>query len=115
MVTIMELNYIEIGLNIRKYRQLCGLKQKELAKLSGVSEQHISHIENARAKLGLGTLVAIANVLRVDCNTLLGGTLTPFQDAIQNERINQLTANMNAKKLVLVAEFCGILSSYDIE
>lgn len=110
----MELDYKEIGRNICKYRQLRGLKQKELADLIDVSDQHISHIENAHTKLGLVTLVAIANVLHVDYNTLLGCTLVTAQDTVQRQKIERLTADMNTKKLELVAGFCDIMSSYDI-
>lgn len=111
----MELNYMEIGRNIRKHRQLQGLKQKELARLAGVSGQHISHIENAQTKLSLVTLVTIANLLHIDCNTLLGSTLTTSRDTIQHNRISKLTADMDMKKLGLVAEFCDMLSSYDMD
>lgn len=68
----MELDYQEIGRNIRRFRQGLGMKQKDLAELIHVSDQHISHIENAYTKLSLVTLVAISNALKVDCNTLLG-------------------------------------------
>lgn len=71
----MGLDYLEIGRNIRHYRQLRGIRQKELAEYIHVSDQHISHIENGHTKLSLVTLVAIANTLKVDCNTLLGHTL----------------------------------------
>lgn len=111
----MELNYIEIGLNIRKYRQLLNLKQKELAKLVGISKQHLSHIENARTKLSLATLVTIANVLHVDCSTLLGRSFVSSHDTILDKRIHKLTANMDTKKIALVAGFCDILSSCDID
>ena len=68
----MDLDYQEIGRNIRRFRQAKGLKQKELAELIQVSDQHVSHIENAHTQVSLPTLVAIANVLQTDCNTLLG-------------------------------------------
>ena len=71
----MDLDYLEIGQNIRHYRQKRGIRQKELAEYIHVSDQHISHIENGHTKLSLITLVAIANTLNVDCNTLLGSTL----------------------------------------
>lgn len=41
----MDLDYQEIGRNIRRFRQAKGLKQKELAELIQVSDQHVSHIE----------------------------------------------------------------------
>lgn len=56
----MEIDYAEIGRNIREHRRRCGMKQKELAELINVSDQHISHIENGYTKLSLVTLVAIA-------------------------------------------------------
>ena len=67
----MELDYLEIGRNIRHYRRLQGIRQKELAECIHVSDQHISLIENGHTKLSLVTLVSIANVLKIDCNTLV--------------------------------------------
>ena len=110
----MELDFKEIGRNVCKYRQARGLKQKEQAELVNVSDQHISHIENAHTKVSLITLVAIANVLHADCNTLLGSTLTTAQNTVQRQRIDKFTADIDTKKLGLVAEFCDMLSSYDI-
>ncbi len=69
---MLEVNYREIGRNIRKYRRAKRLKQRELAQRINVSEQHVSHIENAHTQLSLPTLLAIADALEVDCNTLLG-------------------------------------------
>lgn len=55
----MELDYKEIGRNIRHYRLEKGLKQKELAEKIHVSDQHMSHIENAATQLSLPTLIPI--------------------------------------------------------
>lgn len=41
----MELDYQEIGRNVRNYRMKKGLNQRELSELVNVSDQHISHIE----------------------------------------------------------------------
>ena len=100
------LDYAEIGRNIRKYRLNLGLKQKDL-------EQHISHIENGYTKLSLPALVAIANALSVDCNTLLGTTLTGAQKEIMNQELKKLTSEMDAKKLRFCVEFCRLLKDYD--
>lgn len=51
----MELDYQEIGRNVRRYRLSKGLKQKQLAELIQVSDQHISHIENAHTQVSLPT------------------------------------------------------------
>lgn len=110
----MELDYLEIGRNIRYYRQLRGIRQKELAEHIHVSDQHISHIENGRTKLSLLTLVAIANALSIDCNTLLGCTLYSAKDSILHQKLNALVAKMDTTKLGLVVGFCDMLSNYDL-
>ena len=112
---IMDLNYQEIGRNIRRLRLARGLKQKELAELIQVSDQHISHIENAHTQVSLPTLVAIANVLQTDCNTLLGATLSEARQSILHQQLLELTADMDTKKLDLTVQFCSMLSAFDLE
>lgn len=110
----MELDYLEIGRNIRYYRQLRGIRQKELAERIHVSDQHISHIENGHTKLSLISLVAIANALKIDCNTLLGCTLYSAKDTVLHQKLNTLVAEMDTTKLGLVVGFCDMLSNYDL-
>ena len=111
----MDLDYQEIGRNIRRFRQAKGLKQKELAELIQVSDQHVSHIENAHTQVSLPTLVAIANALQTDCNTLLGATLTEARQSILHQQQLELTADMDTKKLDLTVQFCSMLSAFDLE
>ena len=111
----MDLDYQEIGRNIRRFRQAKGLKQKELAELIQVSDQHVSHIENAHTQVSLPTLVAIANALQTDCNTLLGATLTEARQSILHQQLLELTADMDTKKLDLTVQFCSMLSTFDLE
>ena len=109
----MELNYLEIGQNIRKYRLQRGLKQKELAEKTNVSPQHISHIETGRGQLSLPTLVAIANVLCVDCNTLLGKTLTGAQGYLYRDEIEQILSKMEPREVLLCLELCRSVARYN--
>ena len=115
MYGIMDLDYQEIGRNIRRLRLEKGLKQKELAELIQVSDQHISHIENAHTQVSLPTLIAIANALQTDCNTLLGATLTEARQSILHQQLLELTADMDTKKLDLTVQFCSMLSAFDLE
>ncbi len=111
---VMEINYAEIGRNIREHRCRRGMKQKELAERINVSDQHISHIENGHTKLSLVTLVAICNVLEVDCNTLLGASLTGARrNALQNRLIEAITS-METGELRLLSDFCEMLTNYDV-
>lgn len=111
----MDLNYQEIGRNIRRLRLAKGMKQKELAELIQVSDQHVSHIENAHTQVSLPTLVAIANALQTDCNTLLGATLTEARHSVLHQQLLEITADMDAKKLGLTVQFCALLSAFDLE
>ena len=86
---------MEIRRNIRKYRIALRLKQRDLAEKINMKEQHISHIENASAKLSLPTLVAVANALSVVCNSLLGETLVGAREKIKREEIQTLLASFS--------------------
>lgn len=60
-----------IGINIRKLRRQKHLRQKELAKLSGISGSYLSDIENNRTIPSLKTLFKICYVLEVELTLLL--------------------------------------------
>ena len=58
--------YYLVGKNIRKYRKLKGLKQRELANKCSLSEGFISDIEsNTFRTISLNTLYHIAKVLDI--------------------------------------------------
>lgn len=65
------MDYYQIGQRIRKYRKAHGLSQEQLAERVGISVTHMSHIETGNTKLGLPVLVAIADILQVQCDDLL--------------------------------------------
>lgn len=111
----MELDYREIGRNIRRCRREKGIKQKELAEQVNISDQHMSHIENGSTQLSLPTLIAIANALEVDCNTLLGQTLYRAQSAILQQELESIleSTGRDEKKLRLRVEICRLLEQYD--
>ena len=58
--------YYLVGKNIRKYRKLKGLKQRELAERCSLSEGFISDIEsNTFRTISLNTLYFISRVLDI--------------------------------------------------
>lgn len=70
--------YYLVGKNIRKYRKLKGLKQRELADKCSLSEGFISDIEsNTFRTISLNTLYHIAKVLDIHIMLL-------FQDLDEN-------------------------------
>ena len=71
----MKINYKLIGRRVRIARDLKKMSQARLAELIERSDSYISNIETAKSKIGLETLVRIANVLQVSTDYLLGGNL----------------------------------------
>lgn len=61
----MDINYEKIGQRIKRFRLQKKMPQEKLAELTGLSTPHMSHIETGSTKLGLPTIVKIANVLEV--------------------------------------------------
>jgi len=51
---------------LRKARQAKGLSQRELSKLAGVPQAHISRIEGNKVDLRLSSLLAVANALDLE-------------------------------------------------
>ena len=88
-----QLDYKEIGQNIRIQRIRRGLNQAELAELVDVTWQHISHIERAKSCPSLALLVAIANALQTDMNVLIGSNL--HEGAYKKQLTEQLGINLD--------------------
>ena len=85
----MELDYKAIGIRIRRLRLEQGLTQAGLAEMSGQEPSNLSHIERGATKLGLPTLVHIANALGVTTDVLLYDSLE-HADAVFRTEMGQL-------------------------
>lgn len=62
---------------VREARERAGLSQGELARLAGVHQTYISHVERGRRSLGEDALARIAEVLRVPLAYLRDGERAP--------------------------------------
>ena len=59
------------GIRIKEIRERVGMTQVELSEISGISQEHISRIENGKFTPGLGTAERIARAMGVALNDLL--------------------------------------------
>ena len=87
----MIVNYIDIGLRVKEKRRKIGLTQEKLAELTDMSVSHMSSIENGATKLGLPTIVKVANALETSVDELLCGSLMRGKTVIQNEYVDLLS------------------------
>ena len=67
--------YEQLGLNISYYRREKGLTQGELADLAGVSETHITRVENCNGAASLDLIFKISRVLEVTPDKLFENRL----------------------------------------
>lgn len=71
----MEIDTRVIGRRIRQRRQEKNLKQKDIAELLDVSNNHISSIENGKVVPSLEMLMNLCNLLEVSPDYLLIGVM----------------------------------------
>ena len=76
---------IRFGSFVAQLRKERGLTQQVLAELSRQEPSNISHIERGATKLGLPTIVSIANALGVTVDDLLCDSLETSRDAFERE------------------------------
>ena len=60
-----------IASNIRQYRAKKKISQEKLSELTGISQQHISNIENEQVNPSIELLLKIADALDVTLNDLV--------------------------------------------
>lgn len=95
------LDYKAIGIRIRRFRKEQGLTQQTLAEISGQEPSNISHIERGATKLGLPTIVNIANALGVSVDDLLCDSLEQSRPAFERE-ITNLLSDCSHKELKII-------------
>ena len=99
----MELDYQAVGIRIRRFRKEQGLTQQMLAELSNQEPSNISHIERGATKLGLPTIVNIANALGVTVDDLLCDSLEESRAAFEREAAELLSDCSHREMRVIIA------------
>ena len=86
----MDVNYFDIGIRVKAQRLKLGISQEKLAELTDLSVSHMSAIETGATKLGLPTIVKVANALNVSVDELLCGSLMQGKAVMQNDFVELL-------------------------
>lgn len=97
----MELDYTAIGIRIRRFRKEKGITQQVLAEMSDQEPSNISHIERGATKLGLPTIVSIANALEVTVDDLLCDSLEK-SNAVFEREVAELLADCTHWELKVI-------------
>ena len=97
----LELDYYAIGVRIRRFRKAQRLTQQRLAEISHQEPSNISHIERGATKLGLPTIVNIANALHVTVDDLLCDSLEESKDVFHREFL-ELVSDCSHSELQII-------------
>lgn len=81
------------GANVRKFRQLIGMKQEALADLLGINQQSVSRIEQKRV-IEEDLLVKIANILHISPEIIQKLEENPTSIVIENNTFQTGSSNV---------------------
>lgn len=92
------------GSRIRERRVMGGIKQAELAKMSGISASYLNLIEHNRRRIGGKLLLNIASALNVEANALTEGAEATLISAMREAAEE---AGMSGPEATRADEFAG--------
>lgn len=99
----MDINYKDIGGRIKQFRLQRKMPQERLAELAELSTPHMSHIETGSTKLGLPTIIKIANILEVSVDELLCDNLVSSKPVYDTE-LARLVSDCNVNEIRAIIE-----------
>ena len=102
------IDYESIGKRIKLMRIKKGVLQKDLAAKIGISKPHMSNIETAHTKIGLETLIAIANVLGTSVESFLSDKVSD-KEVIMTKDLEDIVNEASMEELRLICKVAKIV------
>ncbi|HOT59138.1 MAG TPA: helix-turn-helix transcriptional regulator [Spirochaetia bacterium] len=102
----MNIDYKALGERIAKRRKVLNMTQDDVAEATGLSNNHISNIENSHSIPSIDTLIRICDAIDTTPNYLLLGIAahTDAEDDLRHQ-ISQRLKLCDQKKLRLIERF----------
>lgn len=97
------IDYISIGMRIKKNRNMLGITQEALAEEINISVPHISRIETGSAKPSLQTLVDICNALHITIDDLMRENLPAVRKNSEG-KLGEVVADCSVEELDMLAD-----------
>jgi transcriptional regulator with XRE-family HTH domain len=85
----------DVGLQIRRYRDLRKMKQKEMANKLGITNTKLSHWEKGVSKPDIEALISICRVLDVNPSEFLGFECNNTPEVLSLEELKVIRAYRN--------------------
>lgn len=99
----MELDYKAIGKRVKIARIKAGFTQEQVCNKTGLSSSHMNNIETGSTKVGLPTLITVANILGVTIDDLLYDNLAHARVQLERE-LQEIVDSCNNYELRLIVE-----------
>ncbi len=109
----MDIDYKAIGARIKAARCRKGVTQGAIARITGLSTPHISNIETGNTKLGLPTIIHLANVLEVSVDELLCDNIHHSEKIFYNE-LSDLLQDCTVDELHIICELAKVIKKSGI-
>ena len=109
----MDIDYKAIGVRIKAARIRKGVTQGCIAKITGLSTPHISNIETGNTKLGLPTIIHLANVLDVSVDELLCDNIHRSEKIFHNE-LSDLLNGCTVDELHIIVDLAKVIKKAGI-
>lgn len=93
---------MEIGKQIKKYRNEIGISQDELAEKIFVSRQTISSWENSKSYPDLRSLLLLSSLFDVSLDNLIKGDLEKMKEKVKEEDIKRFKSEGNIFTILMV-------------
>ena len=94
---------MELGKQIKKFRQQTHLSQEELANRVYVSRQTISNWENDKSYPDVNSLVLLSEIFQISLDKLIKGDIEVMKDVIQKEEIEKMNRYGKVYTIMLIA------------
>ena len=93
---------MELGKQIKKYRQEAQLSQEELADRVYVSRQTISNWENDKSYPDVNSLVLLSEIFQISLDILIKGDIEVMKEVIQKEEIEKMNGYGKIYTIMLI-------------
>ena len=104
----MGIDYVAVGRRIKIARNKCGITQEKLAELAHLSTSHVSKIETGDTKLGLPTIVDIANALHTSVDAFLADSVV-YPEVYLEKEIEELLSGLTRGEMQIMTETMAAL------
>ena len=94
---------MELGKQIKVYRQEAHLSQEELANRVYVSRQKISNWENDKSYPDVNSLVLLSEIFQISLDKLIKGDIDIMKEAIKKEEIEKMNRYGKTYTIMLIA------------